>query len=426
MRRRLAAAVAIMAASATAAVLGPAAPPAASDIAHSQVVSANPVDYTPHVQDGTVRAFAVVGSKVVVGGNFTSVREAGKTAAIARNNIFAFDINTGKVDTAFVPKVDGTVYALEPGADSTVYVGGAFKNVNGSANRGLTRVRLSNGTRVGAFMGATLGSGTLLAMAKRGTALYVGGTFSSVAGVSRSRLARLNADTGKVDSGFNIPVTAPRSGTLKVQSMALHPNGSKLVINGTFTTVGGQPRHQIAVINSGTTASVSSWSTTEFNDTCLSQFDTYMRDMDFSPDGSFFVVVTTGGTATTSTLCDTASRWDANRTGAGQTPTWVNWTRGDTLLSVSVTGAAVYVGGHQRWHNQPVCHNGQCTNSPVERPGIAALNPTDGRALSWNPTRTRGHGVEDLQATSKGLLVGSDTEKLGNEWHQRLGMFPLS
>jgi hypothetical protein len=29
-------------------------------------------------------------------------------------------------------------------------------------------------------------------------------------------------------------------------------------------------------------------------------------------------------------------------------------------------------------------------------------------------------------ATPSGLLVGSDTEKLGKEYHGRLGMFPLN
>lgn len=425
MRRRLAAAAA--ATLATVAVVGAPAPAAMSDIPHSNVVSANPVDFTPHVLDGTVRAFAVVGNKVVVGGNFTQVREAGRRAVIPRNNIFAYDLNTGKVDTNFVPTIDSTVYALEPGADNTVYVGGSFRNVNGSANRGLTRLRLSNGTRVGKFMSAVVGYGNVLALARHGNKLYVGGTFVRISGnKNKAKLARLNATTGKVDAGFNIDIAAPRSGALKVQSMALHPQGTKLVINGTFTQVNGQPRHQLAMVDSGATASLSSWATDEYNDRCISAFDTYMRDMDFSPDGDFFVVTTTGGNGGTSALCDAAARWETNATGPGQKPTWVNWTHGDTLLSVSVTGAAVYVGGHQRWMNAPVCHAGKCTNAPVDRPGIAALNPTTGAALSWNPTRTRGHGVEDLVATAGGLLVGSDTDKLGGEWHQRVGMFPLN
>jgi hypothetical protein len=150
--------------------------------------------------------------------------------------------------------------------------------------------------------------------------------------------------------------------------------------------------------------------------------------MDFAPDGSYFVVVTTGSYGGTSQLCDSAARWETNKTGAGQAPTWVNYTGGDTLLSVAVTGAAVYVGGHQRWQNNP---QGRDFAGPgaVSREGLAALNPSStgkGLALSWNPTRTRGHGVEALVATPTGLWVGSDTDQLGKEYHGRIGFFPLS
>ena len=61
----------------------------------------------------------------------------------------------------------------------------------------------------------------------------------------------------------------------------------------------------------------------------------------------------------------------------------------------------------------------------VSRPGIAAIDPVTGRASTWNPTRSRGIGVRTLVATPRGLLVGSDTEQLGHEYHGRLGLFPL-
>ncbi len=88
-----------------------------------------------------------------------------------------------------------------------------------------------------------------------------------------------------------------------------------------------------------------------------------------------------------------------------------------------MTGSAVYVGGHQRWLDNPYGHDNPGPGA-VSRPGIGALNPSTGKALSWNPTRTLGHGVEALVAHPNGLLVGSDTEELGKEYHGRLGMFP--
>ncbi|WP_449063368.1 hypothetical protein [Planomonospora algeriensis] len=102
----------------------------------------------------------------------------------------------------------------------------------------------------------------------------------------------------------------------------------------------------------------------------------------------------------------------------------MNHTGGDTLYSVAVTGAAVYVGGHQRWLDNP---HGRDSAGPgaVARTGIGAIHPVTGKALRWNPTRTRGIGVKAFLAHRGGLLVGSDTTRLGREYHARIGMFPL-
>jgi hypothetical protein len=423
MRRRvLSAASAVIAAAAVTA--GGLAPAADADIAQSAVVSTNPVNTTPNVTDGTVRAIAVVGTKVVVAGNFDHVQNAGSTTNIARHNIFSFDAKTGKVDTKFVPKVDGTVYALQAGTSGSVYVAGSFTNTNGVGLGSLTKLTVADGKAVKGF-NARIGHGLIFAMIRRGTHVYIGGEFTTVAGAAHAPLARVDATTGKADAKLNLSVTTPRQGALKIYKLAVDPADTKLVIDGTFTKVAGSRRYQIAMITTTGTPKLSTWTTERYATPCSSSFDTYMRGIDFAPDGSYFVVVTTGAPHGTTQLCDSAARWESNKTGAGQNPTWVNYTGGDTLLSVSVTGKAIYVGGHQRWQDNPQGHDSAGAGA-VSRPGIAALNPTGGKALSWNPTRTRGHGVETLVATSTGLYVGSDTDELGHEHHGRVGMFPLA
>jgi hypothetical protein len=418
MRRRVLS-VAVAAAAVTA---GSAVPAADAAIQQSAVVSANPVNWTPNVLDGTVRAIAVVGKTVVVAGNFEQVKEAGSSTTIARHNIFSFDSATGKVDTKFVPKVDGTVYALQAGDSGSVYVAGSFTNTNGVGLGGLTKLSTTDGKAVQGF-NARVGHGLVFDMIRRGSHVYIGGEFTTIAGKAHAPLARVDATTGKADPSLNLSVTTPRQGALKIFKMAVNPTDTRLVIDGTFTKVAGQRRYQIAMINTTGTPALNTWSTERYATPCSSSFDTYMRGIDFAPDGSYFVVVTTGAPHGTSQLCDSAARWES-KSGAGQNPTWVNWTGGDTLLSVSVTGKAIYVGGHQRWQDNPQGHDSAGPGA-VSRPGIAALNPTGGKALSWNPTRTRGHGVETLIATSSGLYVGSDTDQLGHEYHGRIGMFPL-
>ena len=418
MRRR----VLSVAAAAATITAGAAVPTADAAIQQSAVVSANPVNWTPHVLDGTVRAIAVVGTRVVVGGNFDQVKEAGSTKTISRHNLFAFNASTGKVDTKFVPKVDGTVYALQAGTSGSVYVAGSFTFTNGVGLGSLTKLNTVDGKAVTGF-NARIGHGLIFDMIRRGSHVYIGGEFTTIAGKTHAPLARVDATTGKADAALNLSVTTPRQGALKIFKMAVNPADTHLIIDGTFTKVAGKRRYQIAMINTSGTPALSSWATERYSTPCSSSFDTYMRGIDFAPDGSYFVVVTTGAPHGTSQLCDTAARWEV-KSGSGQNPTWVNWTGGDTLLSVSVTGKAVYVGGHQRWQDNPLGHDSAGPGA-VSRPGIAALNPVGGKALSWNPTRTRGHGVETLIATSSGLWVGSDTDQLGHEYHGRIGMFPL-
>jgi hypothetical protein len=438
MRRRISVAAVAVSAVASALSWPVAASPATADIAQTKVVSANPVDNTPHVKDGVVRAYAVVGSLVVVGGTFTQVQQAGTQKLFARTGIFAYNKATGAISTAFAPKLlkstkdiegnflPGEVYALQPGENGTVYAGGYYTTVNGATVRSLARLRLTDGTNDTTFKGQLGSNAGVRALIRRGTHLYAGGTFTSIGGAARTMLARLNTTTGIADPNFNFTLAGPlNGGTVKVESIAVNPQNTKVVFDGNFSTVNGADRVQVAMLNvSNTSAALSGWATSRYGNVCNPTFQSYVRDVDFSPDGSYFVLVTTGGPFGPTTLCDSAARWDATKSTSGQQPVWVNYTGGDTLLSVSCTGVAVYVGGHQRWLDNTYGHDTPGPGS-VERPGIGALNPTTGKALSWNPTRTRGHGAEVLMASSDGgLFVGSDTDELGHEWHQKVGFFP--
>ncbi|WP_181019666.1 hypothetical protein [Nonomuraea typhae] len=387
---------------------------------HTRVVSANPADTTPHVLDGIVNAIALVGGTVVVGGSFSEVADAGRTTTYPRANVFAFELATGRVLPGFAPVVDGPVHALAAGAGSTVYVGGDFPAVNRSRARALARLNLADGSLVRGFT-PRVGGGMVSTLAGRGRHLYAGGDFTS----PRTALARLDAVTGAADPRFTIEPGLPRTPKAKVYALAA--SADRLVVDGSFTTLDGQPRPQLGVIDIGTpTPSVANWRTGAYEPECMADvFPSYVRGLDLSPDGSYFVVVTTGGPVSSRLrLCDSAARFETYKTSQRVTPTWVNYTGGDSLYSVAATGAAVYVGGHQRWMDNP---RGRDSVGPgaVPREGIAALNPRTGKVLPWNPGRERGIGVKAFLAHQTGLLVGSDTTRLGREYHARIGMFPL-
>ncbi|MFW6640184.1 delta-60 repeat domain-containing protein [Nocardiopsis algeriensis] len=390
---------------------------------HDSVVGERPVRWTPHVLDGAVKDIVRVGDTVVVAGDFGRVSEADGGRTLDVRNVFAFEHGTGRILRGFTPDVDGPVLSVVPGPDGTVVIGGRFRSVDGAAARGLARLRLSDGARDARFR-AALDSGYTNRLATDGSSLYVGGSFTGISGTERTGLARLDPGTGAVDPGFTPRISEPRRGSLRVQELALSPDGGRLAINGTFTKVNGLARHQIAVIDTGSGAPTR-WSTSAYEADCdYTGLHTYMRQMDFAPDGSWFAVVTAGGPEVKPGLCKSVARFESDDT-ANLDPTWSNLTGGDSLYSVEVTSGAVYVGGHQRWMDN---EKGRLDAGPgsVGREGIAAVDPRTGRALPWNPGRTRGHGAEALYATSDGLYVGSDTERLAGEYHARLGMFPLA
>jgi hypothetical protein len=154
--------------------------------------------------------------------------------------------------------------------------------------------------------------------------------------------------------------------------------------------VAGLRRDQIVMLDlAASPVTVTSWATTRYQQQCAAVFATYMRDVDVSPDGSYFVVVTTGAYRAGS-LCDAAARWETAATGPGQQPTWVDYTGGDSLYSVAVTGTAVHVGGHQRWMNdsfagdRPALARSPARASPPSTRSTACPCPgTRGATAAW-------------------------------------------
>ncbi|MGW4294038.1 hypothetical protein ACWEH1_13415 [Micromonospora chersina] len=409
-RRRRRAATAVVAALAAAGGALPPSPALAVNATHTTVVGTNPVDWTPHALDGTVYRILQIGNRVYLAGSFTTVRNAGQTAQLAMPRLVALDATTGRIDTTFRPVVNGTVKALAAAPDGrSLYIGGAFTTVNGVAAPRVARVDAATGARVAGFAPAALNN-QVNDMRLVGNRLILGGAFQTVGGVTRRALAALNATTGAADASVNLRIEGPRKTTsgatapVKIEALDVSADGRRLVFVGNFSSVAGVARHQLAVANlSDTGATLSGWSTLRYQPQCAASMPTYLRGVDISPDGTWFVAVTTGA-AFPGTLCDAASRFEFGAEAGGKQPTWVNYTGGDTLLSVAITGAAVYVGGHQRWLDNPYGRNSAGAGA-VSRPGIGAIHPTTGKALAWNPTKDRGVGTAELYATDRGLWV---------------------
>jgi hypothetical protein len=388
------------------------------------VVSANPANFTPNVASGAVYKFVQVGGTMYAGGSFSSVSTAPGVSpggTFTRNNIVAFDPTSGVI-RSFAPNVAGEVWALASNGTS-LYVGGTFATVNGVARRSVAKLDPVTGAVDTAF-NANLTSGRVTDAAVVGGRLLVAGTFP---GKLRALNLASGANTGYVNVGISGTV-ADNAGPTQVYRFAVNPAGTRLVGVGNFTTVGGQTRWRAFMLDLGATATVTTWWYPPLQNMCqATSLPDYVKDVDFSPDGSWFAVVATGFVPQAGgigrDLCDATARFETNLPNPFR-PTWINYTGGDTLHSVAATDVAVYVQGHQRWLDNPQGRNSAGPGA-VSRPGIGAIGPTTGLALTWNPTKDRGVGGKDLYVTSQGLWVGSDTTHIGGETHARIALMPV-
>lgn len=431
---------------AVAAVLGPvlALPLAASasTVAQGALVSATPSTNTPAVNNGHIEDITQAGGKTFLGGDFTSATSARATVALPRTRVLAFDAR-GVVDPGFAPVLDKTVYALLPGAvPGTVYVGGAFSTLNGGTARKLLLLDTTTGLPVPGFAPPVI-NGVVNDVKRVGNRLYIGGTFTRIGTAAHAGIATLDATTGALDPYLDIQLaghhswtsaspTTDASAPVGVTKLAIDPKGTRLVAVGNFKTVDGTDRDQAFMVDlTGPTAALADWQTNRYDPRCYANaYDSWIRDVDFAPDGTYFVIAGTGGYPGYDVLCDAAARWETAATGSDLQPTWVDWTGGDTLLSVAVSDTAVYVGGHQRWMNNAYASDWAGPGA-VARPGLAALDPTTGVPLSWNPGRNpRGVGAAALFLAPEGLYVGSDTNVIGNgktrAQRKKIAMFPLA
>lgn len=406
--------------------LGSASLPVGASVAQSKVVSANPQDATPNIVLGTltenltVYALAQVGSTIYAGGRFTQVQDHARTTTYARSNFVAFDATTGAIRN--VPLAfDRTVQTIVPSADQkSLYIGGSFKAVNGVAHKAMIRFNLATNQIDPTFNPPTNGGTVTDAVLVNGR-LIVSGTLT---GYLLALSPTTGANTGYIHTA--ISGVENTSDVTKVLRFAVNPAGSRLVAIGNWATVDGLPRKWAFELDLGaTTSALNTWHGSRLDVPCLNKTENVAQGVDFSPDGSYFVIVSTGGPTGTGNFCDAAGRYDTANVAPTAGVRWVNYTGGDSLYAVAITGAAVYVGGHPRWLDNPYGKNTKGAGA-VDRLGVGAIDPVSGMANSWNPGKTRNHGVQKFLATPSGLWVGSDGQYFASEYHAGIAFCPLT
>jgi urease beta subunit len=208
------------------------------------------VRYTPGGSDGEVRSLVISGSTVYAGGVFTVVN-----GSTPRNSVAAFDAVTG-VAKQFNPNVQPNAQVMTLAVSGqTIYVGGEFATVNGSTSRrdiaGFDAITGAV-TAFDAGLDPTapgLPYSNVLALAVSGSTLYAGGIFTSGAGASaRSDLAAYDAATGAT-AAFNASVNANNPGNVEPAVRVLGVQAGAVYAGGDFVSIGGVTRNHIAAID---------------------------------------------------------------------------------------------------------------------------------------------------------------------------------
>lgn len=384
--------------------------------------------WTPRVLDAraTVRQLVKCRQNIYAVGRFHTIGHHGHH--YTRRNAFSFNATTGAL-TNWNPAVHGLVNSIALGPRCGIaYLGGRFTAVGTSKVHDLAAVSTRTGRVLAGFTHTTDGEVETLRLVRHGTQLLVGGAFTTINGVNRSYFASLDPATGHVTGYLRLRVTGKlpgSSGRSMVYNQEVSANGRRLLVEGDFDKLGGRTRHQLAELDLGPRhATLNPWRNYRLNHTrCSSDMIFYGRAAAFSPDGRTIYLAATGFQGT-SPFCDAVTAF--TNTSPARVK-WINKTGGDSLYAVAASDQDVYIGGHERWADNPHGTD-SCGPGCVSRRGIGAISPTTGKALRWNPTRSRGHGADDLLLTGAGLWVASDTffhsKQCAGAFHPGICFFP--
>ncbi|OQB69941.1 MAG: Fibronectin type III domain protein [Spirochaetes bacterium ADurb.Bin133] len=348
-------------------------------IAAIDITTGLATDWNPNA-DRAVRALAVSGSNVYVGGYFTSI--GGK----ARNRIAAIDITTG-LATDWNPNASYYVYTLAA-SGSNVYVGGDFTTIGGKSRNYIAAIDITTGLATDWNPDA---SGDYYAhvytLAVSGSNVYVGGNFDSIGGKSRRNIAAIDITTGlATDWDPNASGDHAYVNTLAV-------SGSNVYVGGSFITIGGQSRSNIAAIDI-TTGLATDWDPNASSDDYASVSTLAVSGSNVYVGGHFTAI---GGKSRSNIAAidistGLATDWNPNASGDNH----------DTSVNtLAVSGSNVYVGGDF------TAIGGKSRNY------IAAIDITTGLATDWNPNAI--YTINTLAVSGSNVYVGGWFPAIGGQ-----------
>jgi hypothetical protein len=405
-----------------------------------------------------VRQLVQCGGTMYAVGTFTSVKHNSTVTAV--NNAFSFSATAPYNLTTWAPNVNGIINSIAFNGTNCAdaYIGGKFTSVDGTKVGNLAEVTTSGTGALVTTFGHTANGQVSTLLGVNGHIL-AGGYYTTINGsAANPYMTSLDPTTGK-DDGFvhlsisgNYQFPGVSSNPTRVYNQSLSHGGTLDLVMGDFTSVGGVPRQQIFMLNVATSpATVTAWTSPEWDGSageatpaspttgypyeCATVEPFYIQAAAWSPDDSTIFIGTTGyhpngwpvGATPRNGLCDAAAAFPA--TQGTVLHTWVNYTGCDSLYSAAADASTAYFGGHERWSSNPNDCD-QAGTGAVAAPGFEGLSATTG-TLTFNPTRGRGLGADDMLDTTAGLWIASDNQNgasqcAGKSGHAGICFLPYS
>jgi len=176
--------------------------------------------------------------KILICGDFTVFNT--KTA----NRILRLNTD-GTIDTTFQPLsgANNAIYSMKLQPDNKILISGNFTSYDGVSRNRLARIN-ADGTLDTSFAVGSGANGTVNNMIIQPDGkILIGGNFTTFSGVTSTRIARVNAN-GSRDISFSATVGA----NAVIETIVMQENG-KILIGGSFTKYNNVNRNYIARLN---------------------------------------------------------------------------------------------------------------------------------------------------------------------------------
>lgn len=318
-----------------------------------------------HGTDGRVRALAIIGSTLYVGGEFNAIEPA--AAGASPRNVAAINLSDGSL-TNWSPNPNSAVRAIAR-LGGAVFIGGDFTNLH----QRLSRFDIDGSGLPGSSTPSTLDlhvDDRVEVLTARDDSLYIGGSFTSVGGRTQSGVARVDlvGDLPTLSNDFR-PDLTNSGASLLVKAIVVSDDASLVWIGGGFDELRGPLRRESRTNLAAVRASdgtVTSWSPNP-NDVVSSlaaQGNTIYA-------GGYFNTVGAGASRAVRVglAAVNLSTGEALELNPGvRTRTTII----DVVQSLVVAGDSLYMGGS-------FTHLGG-----VSRPSLAAVD-AQGGLTGWNP-----------------------------------------